>query len=40
MLCTLQQISFGDKVKKTEIGRTCNTYGGEERGMQGFSGES
>jgi hypothetical protein len=28
----------GDQVKKTEMGRTCGTYGGEERCIQGFSG--
>jgi hypothetical protein len=30
----------GDKVKKTEMGRTCGTYGGEERCIQCFSGET
>jgi hypothetical protein len=30
----------GDEVKKTEMGRTCGTYGGEERCIQGFSGET
>jgi hypothetical protein len=29
-----------DQVKKTEMGRTCGTYGGEERCIQGFSGET
>jgi hypothetical protein len=29
----------GDQVKKTEMGRTCGTYGGEERCMQGFYGK-
>jgi hypothetical protein len=28
------------QVKKTEMGRTCGTYGGEERCIQGFSGET
>jgi hypothetical protein len=28
------------EVKKTEMGRTCGTYGGEERCIQGFSGET
>ena len=28
------------QVKKTEMGSTCSTYGGEERCIQGFSGES
>jgi hypothetical protein len=27
-------------VLKTEMGRTCGTYGGEERCIQGFSGET
>ena len=30
----------GDQVKKNEMGRTCGTYGGEERFIQGFSGET
>jgi hypothetical protein len=30
----------GDEVKETEMGRTCGTYGGEERCIQGFSGET
>jgi hypothetical protein len=30
----------GDEVKKTEMGRTCGTYGGEERCIQGFSEET
>jgi hypothetical protein len=30
----------GDQVKKTEMGRTCGTYGGEERCIQGFSGDT
>jgi hypothetical protein len=34
MLCTPHQ------VKKTEMGRTCGTYGGEEECIQGFSGET
>jgi hypothetical protein len=25
---------------RTEMGRTCGTYGGEERCIQGFSGET
>jgi hypothetical protein len=28
------------RVMKTEMGRTCDTYGGEERCIQGFSGET
>jgi hypothetical protein len=34
------QYHSGDQVKKTEMGRTCGTYGGEERCIQGFSGET
>jgi hypothetical protein len=30
----------GDQVKKTEMGRTCGTYEGEKRWIQGFSGET
>jgi hypothetical protein len=30
----------GDQVKKTEMRRTCGTHGGEERCIQGFSGET
>jgi hypothetical protein len=30
----------GDQVKKTEMGRTFGTYGGEERCIQGFNGET
>jgi hypothetical protein len=40
ILVTLYKYHSGDQVKKTEMGRTCGTYGGEERCMQGFSGET
>jgi hypothetical protein len=30
----------GDQVKNIEIGRACSTNGGEERCIQGFSGET
>jgi hypothetical protein len=30
----------GDQVKKTEMGRACSTNGGEQRCVQGFSGET
>jgi hypothetical protein len=36
----LTKYHSGDEVKKTEMGRTCGTYGGEERCIQGFSGET
>jgi hypothetical protein len=38
MLCT--KYHSCDQVKKTEMGRTCGAYGGEERCIQGFSGET
>jgi hypothetical protein len=38
MLCTPHQIYHsGDQDKKNEMGRTCGTYGGEERCLQGFN---
>jgi hypothetical protein len=36
----LTKYHSGDEVKKTEMGRTCGTYGGEQRCIQGFSGET
>jgi hypothetical protein len=36
----LTKYHSGEQVKKTEMGRTCGTYGGEERSLQGFSGET
>jgi hypothetical protein len=36
----LTKYHSGDQVKKTEIGRTYGTYGGEERCIQGFSGKT
>jgi hypothetical protein len=30
----------GDQIKKNELGRACNTYGGKERYIQGFDGET
>ena len=30
----------GDQVEKNEIGEACNTYGGEERCVQSFGGET
>jgi len=29
-----------DKIKKNEMGGACGTYGGGERGVQGFGGET
>jgi hypothetical protein len=36
----LTEYHSNDQVKKTEMGRTCGTYGGEERCIQGFSWEN
>ena len=32
--------SSGDKIEKNEIGEACSAYGGEERRIQGFGGET
>ena len=36
----LTQYSLGDQIEKNEMGEACSTYGGEERRIQGFDGES
>jgi hypothetical protein len=36
----LAQYCAGDKIKKNEMGGACSTYGGEERRIQGFGGET
>ena len=37
MISTAHHIFFGgDKIEKNEMGGACNTYGGEERRIQGF----
>jgi hypothetical protein len=36
----LTKYQSGDQVKKTEMGRTCGTHGGEEMCIQGFSGKT
>ena len=30
----------GDKIEKNEMGEACSAYGGEERHIQGFDGET
>ena len=30
----------GDQIEKNEMGGACSTYGGEERCIQGFGGET
>jgi hypothetical protein len=39
MFCTLYQYYSSDQTKKNEMGKACNTYGGEQRCIQGFRGE-
>jgi hypothetical protein len=31
---------LGDKIENNVIGRACGTYGGEEKRLQGFGGET
>jgi hypothetical protein len=33
-------IVWGDKIEKNELGGACSVYGGEERCIQGFGGET
>ena len=33
-------ILFGDQIEKNEKDWACSTYGGEERRIQGFGGET
>jgi len=41
MFCTLVPNYFlGDKIEKNEMGGTCSAYGGEERCILGFGGET
>ena len=34
------QYCAGDKIEKNEMGGACGTYGGRERCVQGFGGET
>ena len=36
----LAQYCSGDKIEKNEMGGACSAYGGEERRIQGFGGET
>jgi len=40
MICTLHPILLGYIIEKNEIGGACSAYGGDERGIQGFGGET
>jgi hypothetical protein len=40
MVCTPTQYRAGDKIEKNGLGGACSTYGGRERCVQGFGGET
>jgi hypothetical protein len=40
MTVLLTQYYSGDKIEKNEMGWSCRAYGGEERCLQGFGGET
>ena len=41
MICTAHPLLFmGYKIEKNEMGGACSAYGGEERRMKGFGGET
>ena len=40
MIRTPTQYCSGDQIEKNEMGGACSTYGGEERRIQYFGGET
>jgi hypothetical protein len=40
MSCTPHQYCSGDQIEKNEVDGTCSAYGGEDRHIQGFGGET
>ena len=40
IVIVLNQHFSGDKIEKNEMGGACNTYGAEERRIQGFGEET
>jgi len=40
MVRTADQMLWGGPTKDDEIGRACDMYGGKERHIQGFDGET
>jgi hypothetical protein len=40
MICTRHPYCAGDKIEKNEMGAACSAYGGGERRVQGFGGET
>jgi hypothetical protein len=40
MICMLAKYYSVDRIMKNEMGGTCGTYGGQERCVHGFDGET
>ena len=40
MICACANIFSGDKMKEDEMGRACDTQGGEVKCILGFGGEN
>jgi hypothetical protein len=40
MICILIQYCLGDKIEKNRMAMAYSAYGGEERCVQGFGGET
>ena len=40
MICTTLQYCLDNQTEKNEMGGACGNYGGEERCIQGFAGET
>ena len=40
MICIYHQYYQGEQIKENEMGGACSMYGGEEKCIQGFSGET
>jgi len=40
MISTPHQFYLGDKTEKNVVGGACSTYGGDERCLQSFGGET
>jgi len=40
MICTPYPNCSGDQIEKNEMGGACSAYGGEERCVQDFGGET
>ena len=40
VIVLLTQYCSGDKIEKNEMGEACSAYGGEQRGIHFFGGET